>query len=367
VALLGSRQAGKTTLARTLTLNKPIVYLDLERPSDLAKLADPELFLGQQAGRLVVIDEVQRVPDLFPVLRSLIDERRMNGEDTCQFLLLGSASPKLLRQGSETLAGRISSLELTPLLLREVGADQKTLNRHWVRGAYPSSFLANSEDASIVWRNDFITSHVERYLPLMGVNASPIQLRRLCTMIAHRQASLANLSSIGNALGLDGKSVRSYMDLLEGLFLIRRLPAWSKNVGKRLVKSSKVMWRDSGLLHAILSISTEDQLLGHPIVGHSWEAYCIEQILGMLQHGTAATFYRTHAGAEIDLVLEYPDGSLHAIEIKRTLSPSIPRALVESMETIGASRATIIMPGGERFPLADNINAVALSEFDPNS
>ncbi len=367
VALLGSRQVGKTTLARTLELDKPIVYLDLERPSDVAKLADPELFLGRQADHLVVLDEVQRVPDLFPILRSLIDERRMNGEDTCQFLLLGSASPELLRQGSETLAGRISYLELTPLLLREVGADQRTLNQHWVRGGYPNSFLAKTNEASFVWRNDFVTSHVERYLPLMGVNASPIQLRRLCTMIAHQQSSLVNFTSIGNALGLDGKSVRSYMDLLEGLFLIRRLPAWSNNVGKRLVKSPKIMWRDSGLLHAVLSISSEDQLLGHPIVGHSWEAYCIEQILASLQHGTVASYYRTHAGAEIDLVLEYPNGSVHAIEIKRTLSPRIPRGLVESMNTIGASRATIIMPGGERFPLAENIHAIALSEFDPNN
>ncbi|RPI67376.1 MAG: ATP-binding protein [Ignavibacteriae bacterium] len=363
VALLGSRQVGKTTLARSLNVGKPIVYLDLERPSDLAKLADPELFLGSLVDHLVVIDEVQLQPGLFPILRSLIDERRRQGENSGQFLLLGSASPELLRQGSETLAGRISYLELTPLLLSEIGFNITNLRHHWVRGGYPNSLLATSNERSLTWRNDFITSHIERYLPLMGVHASPLQLRRFCTMIAHQQASMVNLAQTGNALGLDGKTVRNYLDLVEGLFLVRRLPPWSRNVGKRLVKSPKVMWRDSGILHALLNISNEDQLLGHPIAGHSWEAYCIEQILALQPQSTVASFYRTHAGAEIDLVLEYADGRVHAIEIKRTLSPKLTPGLIESMHSIGATQASIIMPGGTTFPMAPNIEAVPLAAF----
>ncbi len=363
VALLGSRQVGKTTLARALNLAKPTVYLDLERPSDLAKLSDPELFLSQMADHLVVIDEVQHLPGLFPILRSLIDERRQHGETAGQFLLLGSASPELLRQGSETLAGRISYLELTPLLLTEVGVNYTNQRQHWVRGGYPNSLLATSEERSMTWRSDFITSHIERYLPLMGVRVSPPELRRFCTMIAHQQASLVNLAQLGSALGIDAKTVRHYLDLLEGLYLVRRLPAWSRNIGKRLVKSPKVMWRDSGILHTLLNIGTEDQLLGHPIVGHSWEAYCIEQILAQQPQSTVATFYRTHAGAEIDLVLEHADGRVQAIEIKRTLSPKLTKGLVEGMHTVGATEAIIIMPGGTPFPLAPAITARPLGGF----
>ncbi|CAN5559102.1 ATP-binding protein [soil metagenome] len=364
VALLGSRQVGKTTLARSLNIDKPVIYLDLERPSDLAKLADPELYLGQQENRLVIIDEVQRAPDLFPVLRSLIDERRRHGERAGQFLLLGSASPELLRQDSETLAGRISYLELTPLQLTEVrGDDAVSMNRHWLRGGYPESYLATLDETSAIWCNDFIMSYIERYMPLMGVAASPVQLRRFCTMIAHQQASLMNLTQVGNALGHDGKTVRSYLDLLEGLYLVRRLPAWTRNVGKRLVKSPKIMWRDSGILHALLSLGTLEQVLSHPIAGHSWEAYCIEQILNAIPPTTIASYYRTQAGAELDLVLENAKGEIHAIEIKRTLSPTLSRSLIESMNTIGATTTTIIMPGGSAFPLAENINAMSLYSY----
>lgn len=363
VALLGSRQVGKTTLARELVLDKPSHYLDLERPSDLAKLADPELYLGRLAGQLVILDEVQRLPGLFPVLRSLVDERRRSGERAAQFLLLGSASPELLQQSSETLAGRISYLELTPLLLTELDDMPATLERHWFRGGFPDSYLAGTDNAAMQWCEDFITSHVERHLPQLGVTATPVQLRRFCSMLAHQQGGIVNLSQTGNALGLDGKTVRHYLDLLEGLYLVRSLPAWSRNAGKRLVKSPKLYWRDSGLLHGLAGLRSLEQVLGHPLCGHSWEGYCIEQILGLLLPGTRASHYRTQAGAEVDLVLEHADGEIHAIEIKRTLSPKLTPAFRESMITLGATRGTYLTPAGETFPLSEQVTAMSLPGF----
>jgi predicted AAA+ superfamily ATPase len=359
VALLGSRQVGKTTLARELRLAKPTHYLDLERPSDLVKLADPELYLGRFADHLVILDEIQRLPNLFPVLRSLVDERRRTGEREAQFLILGSASPELLQQSSETLAGRISYLELDPFNLTEVGGNEQ-IERHWLRGGYPNSYLAPDDAASIQWCGDFITSFVERYLPQLGAAASSQQLHRLCTMLAHQQGTTLNLSKIGGSLGLDGKTVRHYLDLLEGLYLLRTVPAWSRNAGKRLVKAPKVYWRDTGLLHALAGLSGIEQVLGHPLCGHSWEGYCLEQILTLLPAGTHFCHYRTHAGAEVDLVLEAPSGEVTAIEIKRTLAPKLTPGFRESMETLGATRGYILMPGGESFPLSDSVTAQPL-------
>lgn len=361
VALLGSRQVGKTTLARSLKLEKPTVYLDLERPSDMAKLQDPELYLGQFADHLIIVDEIQRVPELFPVLRSIVDDRRFAGERSGHFLILGSASPDLLRQGSETLAGRISYLELPPLLLHELGPIGSTQNVHWLRGGYPESFAAATNASALRWCNDFITSYVERYLPQLNITTTSLQLRRLCTMLAHLQASTINFTQLGNSLGLDGKTVRHYVDLLEGLYLLRRIPAWSRNVGKRLVKSAKVQWRDSGLLHGLLGLNNMDSLLGHPISGHSWEGYCIEQILGTVANSATVSYYRTHAGAEIDLVVEHADGRIHAIEIKRTLSPKLSPAFIESMKTIGATHGIYIMPQGDSYPLAKDVTAMSLT------
>lgn len=365
VALLGSRQVGKTTLARRLDIGKPSHYLDLERPSDFAKLADPELYLSNFNGHLVILDEIQRLPGLFPLLRSLVDERRDLGERTAQFLLLGSASPDLLRQSSETLAGRISYMELDPLNLTELPAptDRDTIERHWFRGGYPDGFLAPDDATASQWCGDFITSYVERYLPQLGAAASPIQLRRFCTMIAHQQGSSLNLSKIGASLGIDGKTVRHYLSLLEGLYLVRTLPAWSRNAGKRLVKAPKAYWRDTGLLHALAGLHDIEQVLGHPLCGHSWEGYCIEQILQLLPVGTSASHYRTHGGAEVDLVLEEPSGEIHAIEIKRTLSPKLTPAFTESMKTLEATRGTYLIPHGASFPLSDNVEAVGLAEF----
>jgi len=366
VALLGSRQVGKTTLAQDLEPGKPIHYLDLERPSDLAKLADPELYLGKFTDHLVVLDEIQRLPDIFPLLRSLVDERRRAGEKTAQFLLLGSASPELLRQGSETLAGRISYLEMHPLTLNEVATPDdgmESMDRHWFRGGYPESFLAENDSTASQWCDDFVTSYVERYLPQIGVAASPTILRRLCSMLAHQQGCTVNVSKLAGSLGIDGKTVRHYMGLLEGLYLLRSLPAWSRNAGKRLVKSPKTYWRDSGLLHSLGGLLDIEQVLGHPVCGHSWEGYCIEQILATIPQNITASHYRTLAGAEVDLVLEHPDGEIHAIEIKRTLSPKLTPAFIESCKTLGATKATYLIPEGEPFPLTSEVEAMSLRSF----
>ena len=363
VALLGSRQVGKTTLARGLDAGKPCHYLDLERPSDIAKLADPELYLGRFADHLVILDEVQRFPGLFPVLRSLIDERRRAGERSAQFLILGSASPELLQQSSETLAGRISYLELDPLNLTELEPGDDVRDRHWFRGGYPDSYLAADDAAAHQWCEDFITSYVERHLPQLGITAAPLLLRRLCTMLAHQQGATLNLSKMAGSLGIDGKTARRYLDLLEGLYLVRSVPAWSRNAGKRLVKAPKVYWRDSGLLHALAGLLDLEQVLGHPLCGHSWEGYCIEQIVTRLPKGTTFSHYRTHAGAEVDLVLENQSGVTVAVEIKRTLSPKLSPGFVESMKTLEATKGYYIIPQGVTFPLSESVTAISLADF----
>lgn len=363
VALLGSRQVGKTTLARSLKVGKPVRYLDLERPSDIAKLMDPELYLSRYADHLIILDEIQRMPDLFPVLRSLVDERRRAGEASAQFLLLGSASPDLLQQSSETLAGRISYLELCPLQLGELKNHEVVIDRHWLRGGYPDSFLAADEAASRQWREDFLISYVERYLPQLGISATPVLLRRLCSMVAHQQGATLNLSRMAGSLGIDGKTVRHYLDLLEGLYLVRSLPPWSRNAGKRLVKSPKVYWRDSGLLHSLAGIDDLEHLLGHPLCGHSWEGYCLEQIMSLLPKSVSCSHYRTHAGAEIDLVIETPAGEVIAIEIKRTLSPKLGPGFVESSRTLRSARGYFITPGGDSYPLSESVTVIGLRAF----
>ncbi len=363
VALLGSRQVGKTTLAMSLNTGKPTHYVDLERPSDVAKLADPELYLGRFSEHLVILDEIQRLPDLFPVLRSLVDERRRAGEKVAQFLILGSASPELLQQSSETLAGRISYLELSPLQLTELGNAATVMNQHWFRGGYPESYLAEDDEAAVQWCEDFITSHVERHLPQLGITAAPLLLRRFCTMLAHQHGGTLNLSRMAGSLGIDGKTARHYLDLLEGLYLVRSIPAWSRNAGKRLVKSPKVYWRDTGLLHTLSGLHDLEQLLGHPLCGQSWEGYCIEQIINILPKGTHFSHYRTHAGAEVDFVLQMKSGEIIAIEIKRTLSPKLGAGFRESMKTLKASKGYFIIPEGEAFPLSSHVTAVSLAEF----
>lgn len=307
VGLIGARQVGKTTLARALTDRLPgkSLYLDLERPSDLAKLADPEFFLEQHAGELVVLDEIQRRPEIFPVLRALVDADRRNG----RFLVLGSASPDLLRQSSESLAGRIIYHELPPLRIGEVAASPDGWRTLWCRGGLPQSYLAPSDHVSLEWRQAFVTTYLERDLPVLGFRTPATTLRRFWQMLAHSNGQLWNASKIAGSLGVSAPAVRHYLDLLEDTFMVRQLQPYHANLKKRQTKSPKAYVRDSGLLHAILGLETMDAILGHPSAGSSFEGWVIEQVVSVLPASWHPFFYRTTAGAEIDLVLAGPDGS----------------------------------------------------------
>jgi predicted AAA+ superfamily ATPase len=361
VALLGPRQVGKTTLALSLAKGRPSVYLDLESDEDRAKLTDPELYLAQHADKLVVLDEIQRAPDLFQRLRGLIDRGRRQGLRTGRFLLLGSASIDLLRQSSESLAGRIAYLELAPINAAEVGP--KRLNAVWLRGGFPESLLAADDAASLRWRRNFIRTYLERDIPQLGPRIPAETLRRFWTMLAHVQAGLHNAAQLARSLGVDGKTVASYLDLLVDLLLVRRLPAWHRNEGKRLVKSPKVYVRDSGLVHALLGIADRDALLGHPVAGASWEGFVIESLITSAPEDTQAHFYRTNAGAEIDLVLTPPGGKTWAIEIKRSLAPKVERGFHLACEDIRPERRYLVYPGTERYPLAQHVEAIGLNDL----
>ncbi len=361
VGLLGPRQTGKTTLALEVAATRPAIYLDLETPSDRAKLSDPEQYLRQHEDKLVILDEVHRAPEIYQTLRGLIDRGRRRGRTGGQFLLLGSASADLLKQSGETLAGRIAYLELCPFDTLEVGGNE--LNALWVRGGFPSSFLANSERQSLLWREDFIRTYLEREISQFGVRIPPETLLRFWTMLAHNQSMQLNASTLAQGLGVEGKSVARYLDLLVDLLLVRRLPAWHRNVGKRLVKSPKVSVRDSGLCHALLSIGSLDQLLGHPVAGPSWEAFVIESLLAAAPRSTKASFYRTAAGAEVDLVLEVPGEKIWAIEVKRSLAPKLSRGFHQACEDLKADERFVVYPGEEGFPLDADTRCLNVREL----
>ena len=363
VAVLGPRQVGKTTLARRIVeeLGAAAVYLDLELPSHRAKLSDPELYFSSQEDRLVVLDEIQRVPGLFEVLRGVIDERRRQGRRHRQFLLLGSASIDLLQQSSETLAGRIAYSELTPLLAEEVATKKRgDRDRLWLRGGFPDSFLAADEAASVEWREEFIGTYLERDIPLLGPRIPAETLRRFWTMLAHEQGTLLNAASVAGAIGVSGQTVGRYLDLMVDLLLVRRLPPWSKNAGKRLVRSPKVYVRDSGLVHALLGLRDLDAVLGHPVTGGSWEGFVIENLLAAAPSGTSACFYRTAVGAEIDLVLDLPPKERWAIEIKRSSAPVVSKGFYLGCGDIKATRRMVVHAGEETFGLGDGVEAVSL-------
>ena len=363
VAVLGPRQVGKTTLARRIVeeLGAAAVYLDLELPSHRAKLSDPELYFSSQEDRLVVLDEIQRVPGLFEVLRGVIDERRRQGRRHRQFLLLGSASIDLLQQSSETLAGRIAYSELTPLLAEEVATKKRgDRDRLWLRGGFPDSFLAADEAASVEWREEFIGTYLERNIPLLGPRIPAETLRRFWTMLAHEQGTLLNAASVAGAIGVSGQTVGRYLDLMVDLLLVRRLPPWSKNAGKRLVRSPKVYVRDSGLVHALLGLRDLDAVLGHPVTGGSWEGFVIENLLAAAPSGTSACFYRTAVGAEIDLVLDLPPKERWAIEIKRSSAPVLSKGFYLGCGDIKATRRMVVHAGEDTFGLGDGVEAVSL-------
>ncbi|RZS96468.1 ATP-binding protein [Cecembia calidifontis] len=349
VGLLGPRQVGKTTLSKLLAdkINKEILYLDLELPSDLAKLEEPELFLQQFKNHCIVIDEVQRKPDLFPVLRALIDQHRVPG----RFMLLGSASPELIRDSSESLAGRISYRELSPFNLSEI-LDLPQMDQHWFRGGFPDAFLAPTDTLSKNWIRSFIQSYVERELPMLGLQVSPVQIRRFWSMLAHLQGALWNASTLANSLGVTAPTVKRYLDFMEQAYLVRKLPAYHNNAKKRLVKAPKVYIRDSGILHHLAGIFDMEQLLGHPLLGASWEGYVIEQISQVISPDIEMLFYRTHEGTECDLVLRRGARTLACIEIKFTSAPKVSKGYRIAVEDLGSLKNFIITPASSDY-LAD--------------
>ena len=362
VALLGPRQAGKTTLALEIAGARPAVYLDLESEADRARLSDPELYLAQHEDKLVILDEVQRVPQLFRSLRGLVDSGRRRGRRKGRFLVLGSASIDLLKQSSESLAGRIRYLELAPVDAAEVG--RKRLDALWLRGGFPDSLLAANDAASLRWRADFIRTYLERDIPQLGPRIPAETLRRFWTMLAHQQGGLLNAAALARALAVDGKTVASYLDLLVDLLLVRRLAPWHGNVRKRLVKAPKVYVRDCGLVHALMGIGDREALLAHPVAGGSWEGLAIESLIAAAPGGTEAHFFRTSAGAEIDLLLKLPgQRKPWAIEIKRGVAPKVERGFHLGCEAVRPERRAVVYGGIERFPLAEGVEAVSLVDL----
>jgi hypothetical protein len=363
VALLGPRQAGKTTLALALGQAHDALYLDLESEQDRAKLAEPELYLADHLDRLVILDEIHRTPGLFPILRGLIDRARRGGRRSGLYLLLGSAALDLLRQSGETLAGRVSYLELHPFDVLEVGATAADRDRLWLRGGFPESFLAPSDARSLRWRQDFIRSYLERDIPQFGPRIAAERLRRFWTMLAHHQGGMLNVAQLARNLGVDAKTAAAYIDLLADLLLLRRLPSWHANVGKRLVKSPRVYVRDSGLVHALLSLGDKEAVVSHPVVGASWEGFVVEQLLATASEGVQGFFYRTSGGAEIDLLLSFPGGRLWAIEVKRSLKPRPGKGFHSACADLAPERRFVVYPGDETYPAGNDVLAIPLPEL----
>ena len=363
VAILGPRQVGKTTLALQLAAGRvpEPIYLDLEDPEHQARLADPAQYFKAFEGRLIILDEVQRLPDIFTVLRGVIDRRKRSGEKAGQFLILGSASLDLLRQSAESLTGRIVYQELPPITVLELvsPAEADTL---WVRGGFPDSLLAANDADSFRWRQSFIRNYLEREIPQFGPRIPAVVLRRLWTMLAHQQGGQINLAQLGAGLDLSIHTVKRYVELLEDLLLVRTLRPWSGNVGKRLVKTPKVYIRDAGLTHCLLGLSGLHDVLGHPVVGGSWEGFVLENLHALLPEDAATWFYRTSAGAEVDLVIERGTQLRIAVEIKRSLSPALSKGFHIGCDDMAATHRLLIYPGTERYPLGHGVDVWPLNE-----
>jgi predicted AAA+ superfamily ATPase len=358
VVLLGPRQVGKTTLALQIGEQQASVYLDLEDEDERAKLANPVLYLADHERELVILDEVHRVPELFQRLRGIIDRGRRHGKANGRFLLLGSAAMDLLRQTGESLAGRISYLELGPFDALEV--DSAAIETLWVRGGFPRSFLAESDDLSMEWRRNFIRTYLERDVPQFGSRIAAETLRRFWTMLAHNQSQVLNAANLARGLGVDGKTVAGYLDLLVDLLLVRRLAPWHRNAGKRLVKSPKVYVRDTGIAHALLGIGSKETLLGHPVAGQTWESFIIETLIGAAPEGTEAHYYRTSNGTEVDLVLTLPGGKIWAIEVKRSSAPKVERGFHSACADLDPQKRFVVYPGSERYRLNDTTDAIGV-------
>lgn len=364
VAIIGPRQVGKTTLALEIADGRESLYLDLESRADRAKLNEPELFLRNYEDQLVILDEIHRVPELFPEIRGIIDRGRRRGKMTGRFLILGSASIDLLRQSGESLAGRIEYVDLEPINALEAQSAEISTDTLWIRGGFPDSLLAKSDRDSSRLRRSFIRTYLERDVPQFGPRVPSETLERFWTMLANGQGSLLNASRLAAGLSVSAPTVTSYIDLLADLLLVRRLKPFHKNINKRLVRSPKIYVRDSGLLHALLGIVDYNELSGHPVVGFSWEGFVIENILSIAPEGTKASFYRTSSGAEIDLVLELPGkNGLWAIEIKRSLTAKVDKGFHIACEDIQADRQFVVCPIEESFKVSQSIEAIGLVPF----
>ena len=356
VALLGPRQAGKSTLAKQIVNKSPRgIYLDLERPSHLRKLDTPEYFFTHNKTSLICLDEIQRLPEIFPLLRSLVDERKKNG----QFLILGSASKDLLKQSSESLAGRISYLEMTPFTLLELSA--KKMESLWLRGGFPRSFLSKNETASVEWRENYTRTFLEQDIPQLGLRISPQSIGRLWNMLAYSHGQILNTSKIAGSLGVSSHTVSSYMDILEKTFLIRILRPFTTNLKKRFIKSPKVYLRDSGILHSLLGVDSINELFGHPVFGSSFEGFVVENIISSLPRWQFY-FYRTKAGAEIDLLMVKGSRRL-AVEIKAGKAPTLKRGFWTAMEDVQATEKYLIAPVDSAYTMKGDIKVTHLSGF----
>ena len=367
VALTGPRQVGKTTLSLDLSEKIASVYLDLEDRLDLQKVSNLNAFHIENNDKLIILDEIQRLPEIFPSLRGIIDRERRKGNRTQQFLFLGSASIDLLQQSSESLAGRIAYLELFPIdwleYLGSQSSDTSTLNTLWVRGGFPESLLAGSAEDSFDWRKDFIKTYLERDVPQLGGRIPAETLERFWTMLAHNQGATLNAAQLAKNLEVSGTTVGRYLDLMVDLLLVRRLKPWTYNVGKRLVRSPKVYVRDSGITHALLNIPRINDLLGHPVVGGSWEGFVIENILAVLPSGVQPYYYRTTGGAELDLVLEFRASERWAIEIKRSAAPSLSKGFHIACEDIKAVRKYVVYSGQDTFSIGQDVKAISLADL----
>jgi len=364
VGLIGPRQVGKTTLALEIAKEFQALYLDLESRSDRDKLYDPELFLREYEDRLVIFDEIHRFPELFQSLRSLIDHGRRNGKRTGRFLILGSASIDLLRQSSESLAGRVEYINLNPLDLLEIPKKESSLIPLWLRGGFPDSFLAENDIDSFVFRENFIQTYLERDVPQFGPRIPAETLERFWIMLAHNQGTILNASRLASGLSVTAPTITKYIDLLVDLLLVRRLNPFYSNIGKRLVKSPKIYIRDSGLAHALLGIETYNDLAGHPVVGASFEGFVIENILSVVPSRTKASFYRTRAGGEIDLLLELPNNQgLWAIEIKRGLAARPTKGFYTAIEDLKPTKAFVVYSEGSQYPINKDVEAIGLYQL----
>ncbi len=360
LGIVGPRQVGKTTLARLLSkkINKESIFLDLENPRDISKLTDPLLFFENNQDKCIIIDEVQIKKELFPIIRAVIDQKREPG----RFILLGSASPELIRDASESLAGRIYYKELTPFHFQEI-KDVIPYQKHWLNGGYPEALLTESKTKSVRWRRSFIQTYIERDLPLLGLNSKIADMQRLVRMISHIHGNQLSYQTLSKSMGLTGPTIKKQIDFLEHAYIVRLLEPFYHNIGKRLVKSPKIYLRDTGLLHSLLEVERFEDLFGNPVIGNSWEGYVIEQIYAVLPESYTLNYYRTQQGAELDLVICKNLKPVIGIEIKFNSSPKFSVGNEISLKDLGLNKCFIVVPEVERYYLKDSIEVISISEL----